>query len=425
MELRRVSKKFTDEEHQASLDKNFPFIEQGAQQPGRWVPDPLSPGSQKWVTDFHWSTRHGSVVVRWSMGKPTRIESARYPDGSRGIAEHKLDYGWRRQAADGRHWIHGTIDVQPRDVLFIDGTQPVYTPPENGIPNLEADLARDPEFLNALHDDRFANAVYVVFRNRTLYKGLDERACSCGDRQVAYLVRDLRGLGESYQDWFPYGEIAGTYPDDRPEREAWLRKTIEEYSRPISFPGLAMTISSQAQRASGPITLDQIRTMVASQTHSPEFQGQLEAMRAEFDKRNPQMEGERLKALASFQQSLAALDENADVFTALHGHITRLGWRTERVEDRERIRRKGLADAHAVLQEIKKLELRPESVSGDWAKSLGQGSGMRMVADADQLSEEEREVVFGRVRKRLIDLATSGRISKEEYDNLSARLKGY
>jgi hypothetical protein len=188
-----MAEKLSEAEHQAVLDDFYPFIEQGAEPPGRWVPDPNLPGFQKWLNQADWSTRHGPAVVRWSLGEPIRIESARYPDGSRGLAEHKLDFGWRRRASDGRRWIHGTVDIQPSDVFFLDGTQPIYRPPaSDDVPNLEADLARDTEFLRAIQDDRFANAVYVVFRNRTFYKGSDDRDWSCGDRRAARLVRDLR-----------------------------------------------------------------------------------------------------------------------------------------------------------------------------------------------------------------------------------------
>src|SRR5262249_47237470 len=147
---------------------------------------------------------------------------------------------------------------------------------------------------------------------------------------------------------------------------------------------------------------------------------------AQYAKWVSEMEEQRPKTLSSLRASLAALDENADVFAALHRHITRLGWRTERDEDRERARQKHLAIAVAVLAEIKELESRLESSAGDWTKSLRRRNmGVSLISGGDQLSEEQREVVFGRARKRLIDLATSGRISKEEYASLSERLGGY
>jgi hypothetical protein len=391
-----MAEKLGAEELQAILDTNYPFIDQA---PGRWVPDPNLPGGQKWVEEPHWSTRHGAAIVRWSLGNAIRVESARYPDGSRGVAEHKLDFGWRRRASDDRHWIHGRVDIQPADVAFIDGTQPVYSPPkDDGVPNLEAELARDTEFLREIQDDRFANAVYVVLRNRTFYKGSDGRAWACGDRQAARLVRDLRGLGESYQDWFPRGGLAGAYPDDLAEHRSRTEKAIEEYSRPLQF---------QAKTASVAPGSD------------------IEKMRAEFAKRATEMEEKRRKSLSFFRASLAALDENADVFAALHRHVTRLGWRTERHEDRERARRKLLATASAVVSEIKELESRPENPAPDWVKSLHQSGRAALVAGAEQMSEEQSEVVFGRARRRLIALATSGRISSEEYASLSARLGPY
>jgi hypothetical protein len=326
------------------------------------------------------------------------------------MIEHRIDYGWRRQAADGRHWIHGTIDIQPNDVLFVDGSQPpAYKPPEqNEVPDLETDLARDSKFLDDLQDDRFARAVYTVFYNRTFYKGADERSWTCGTRKAARLVRDLRGLGESYQDWFPDGELAGTYPDDRPEREALLRKMIKENSQPIEQNAAAMV------------------------SRWPQLKDQLETALAEIKQQLPELERRRSESVASFQRSLATLDENVDVFSALHAHLTRLGWRTERAEDRERVERRRRADALAVLrdltpamqEEIRRLELRPQSAPGGWVESLGEIRGpLRIVSAADQPSEEEKEV--RRLRKRLVGLPTSGRISEEEYETLSARLRGH
>jgi len=426
-----------DEERQAYLDKQFPFVEAGAPPPGRYIPDSRGPGFSTWSGPSGWRTRHGVAAVWWSYGRSFKVEWARYPDGTRGIAQHVLDYGWRRRAGDGRRWVHGTIEIGSDDVVFADGQQPVYGPPQaTGLPNLEADLAHDAEFLNALQDDRFANAVYMVFRNRTFYKGTDERSWSCGDREAARLIRDLRGLGESYQDWFPYGRLDGIYPDDRLEQEAALRKHLEQSSQPLDFQQLILHLVPEAHRA--------------------EVQRQIEAMRAEFEKRAPAAEAQRLESLERANRALSGLDENADVFAALHAHLSRLGWRTANAEDRARAERKRIDGGIVLLQDIKEFEKRPDDRTPDWAERLRprppaagddvagplrsldrsrtgaypsivlayrNPPGTTPPKIENQMAADEREVRSGGLRKRLDRLAISGRISKEEYDDLSARLR--
>jgi hypothetical protein len=140
----------------------------------------------------------------------------------------------------------------------------------------------------------------------------------------------------------------------------------------------------------------------------------IEKRRARYARYASEMEEQRQKTLPLLRASLAALHENADVFSALHRHITRLGWRTEREEDQERARQKHFATAQAavqeIVQEIKKLESRPESPAGDWTKSLRRGEGIELIAGDGRSSEEQWEVIAGRAQKRLVDLATSGRI---------------
>jgi hypothetical protein len=439
----QMEPRVSDEELKAFHDKHYPFVEQGAEPPGRSVPDPRNPRLSTWSGAMHWCTRHGPTIVWMGLGRPFRVDSARYPDGTRGVAQHMLDYGWRRRAADGRRWIHGHIEITSDDVIFTDGAQPLYTPPApSEVPNLEADLARDPDFLAEVQDDRFAHGVYAVLRNRTFYKGQDERDWLCGDRQVAGVMRDLRGLGESYQDWFPHGGLRGVYPDDRAEREAMLRKQIAESSQPFSFDRHLSAIPA-ARRA--------------------EILKELEARRAEYEKHLPAMEEQRLKSLELAQSALAKLDDNADVFTAIHQHFTRLGWRTETTEDRARTNQRKLNDALAALAELKELARRPEGMPGEWAERLrplppqaGLGvedmaqrtrelaskqqfaspiysPGYQVILEQSpgahtrhlgwpQWSDEERELRSGGLRRRLGELALTGRVSKEEYDVLAQRL---
>jgi hypothetical protein len=197
-----MTNKLTDTEHQASLDRNFPFIERDAEPPGRWVSDPLG---KKWDGQGHWSTRHGDAVVRWSLGEPFRIDFALYPDRTRGVVQKNGHGRWRRLAMNARNWIHGTIQIKADDVTFSDGEQPIYKPPQRtSVPNLEADLAHDAEFLEALQDDGFADATYEVLKQHQFYKG-ELRGWKAGSGRAAELVANLRGLGESFSDWKPYG----------------------------------------------------------------------------------------------------------------------------------------------------------------------------------------------------------------------------
>ncbi|WP_257169826.1 hypothetical protein [Bradyrhizobium sp. SRS-191] len=215
-----MTKKFAAAEHQASLDSNFPYLERDAEPPGRWVPN--SPRGKRWEGQAHWSTRHGDAVVRWGLGEPVRIDFALYPDRTRGVVEQNGYGGWRRLARNARNWIHGTVQIRADDVTFSDGEQPVYHPPPlTSVPSLEADLARDTAFLKALQDDGFAGATYDVLKQHRFYK---DKMCGWlgGGGDAAGLVADLRGLGESFQDWHPWGGI---------HNEARLRSVHEHLAR--------------------------------------------------------------------------------------------------------------------------------------------------------------------------------------------------
>lgn len=217
-----MANKLPDPEHQASLDKSFPFIEQGEKPPGGWAASSLFAGGKEWSGLHLWSMRHGDAVVRWGLGRPIRIDFARYPDGTRGVVQETGYGGWRRLAVNQRNWIHGTIEIRADDVIFSDGEQPIYTPPQKtAVPNLEADVARDAGFLEALQDDAFANATYEVLKKQCLHK---DELCgwNAGAGDAALLVANLRGLGESFSDWKPWG---GSWD------ESYLRSVHEHLAR--------------------------------------------------------------------------------------------------------------------------------------------------------------------------------------------------
>jgi hypothetical protein len=281
-------------------------------------------------------------------------------------------------------------------------------PPQTDVPDLEADLARDPAFLADVQDDRFANAVYSVF-NRSFYKGDNERAWVGGSRMAARMLRDFRGRGESYQDWFPHGGLTGVYPDDRPAREAAFRQIIEQSSQPYSFDRMIASMPEDLRAR---------------------LQTELEARRAEFERNLPQLEESRLKSLESARQALAKMDDNVEVFEKLRNHLTRLGWRVENAEDQRRVQVRTIARKVAVLREIKELAKRPTAAPGEWTERLRvqqeRVEGVIAIVDKnglERMSQDEREAHLGGAERRLRELALTGRIANDEYEALSARLK--
>jgi hypothetical protein len=209
------------------------------------------------------------------------------------------------------------------------------------------------------------------------------------------------------------------WPDDRGEREVWLRQQIERASKPTAFDFKVPAPSQFFEKGK----LRKIES--AEQAQLLERQ-----LRAEFDRRWPQMEAERLELLEKHRLILAEFEENrnADVFNALHAHLRRLGWRTATAEDRKRAQANALARRVEVLRVIKSLEGRPEAPTPDWAVSLQAElrveSGWTVYAPLQTtLTAEEWEAHDVRaLRTRLLKLAISGRISEEEFDDLAARL---
>ena len=406
------------------LDKNYPFIEQEREPPGRFAPDQRINGGLAWQGPSGWRTRHGASVVVWSLGRPSEVQNALYPDRTRGEVWNTLDHGIRRHGGGDRLWIYGRIEVQPNDVIFIDGDQPVYQPPPQGeVPDLEADLARDPAFLAALKDDRFALAVLRVFENRSFYKGDDTRAWICGLRSSAALVADLRDRGESYQDYYPgHASLAGTYPDDRPDIERSLGRRIEQILKALSDgPKLGVRIEDLAALLKpGHNSAEEVQRAMASL--QPEVERRRAAETEHFrDEQRAQLEKTQ-RALAAFQED----HTNEDVFNTLHAHLSRLGWRVETERDRERIHQRWVERAIGVLQKVKELELRPEEAVEAWVETLHPsaiGRGFEP-GQLEKMSPDVRVVESGGLEWRLYQLASTGRIIEQEYRALAEQLSG-
>jgi hypothetical protein len=273
------------------------------------------------------------------LGKPHAVYNALYPDRTRGNANNTLDRGFRRRAIGDTLWVYGRIDIRPDDVTFIDGDQPAYLPPPQGdVPDLKADLARDPAFLADIKDDRFTLAVLKVFENRHFYKGQDARAWACGPRQCARLVADLRGRGESYQDYYPWhASLDGTYPDDRPDIERRFRSRIEQISRLLTEDPPRDGGVQVVREEDLPAWLG----LGPGRDSKEEVMQAIQLRRAHMEKRRiAEDEGYRARQQTELEQTRLALKAfqddhtNDDVLEALRAHLSRLGWRTETEQDR-------------------------------------------------------------------------------------------
>jgi hypothetical protein len=190
------------------LDELYPFIEQNAAPPGRWQQYDNRPG-QFWSGKLGWRTRHGDAVVMWSLARPSRAWGVRLADGT--VIEAEATMGsplpWRYQLPGAlRRWLHGTVEIRPEGVTFAPGEQPKYEPPAVGdSPNLEADLAGHDALRHRLIDEQFAEMLYAYLANGDFWKLGGERIWSIGMSRGGALVANLRGYGDTYIDYYPYG----------------------------------------------------------------------------------------------------------------------------------------------------------------------------------------------------------------------------
>jgi hypothetical protein len=413
------------------MDEFYPFIDQDDEPPGRWVVDPelSGPGTgeevKTWQGQSGWRTRHGEAVVRWLLGRPHTVWGALLPDGIRGEIHFTLDHGFRRPTTGDRRYIYGDIDIRRDDVVFTDGKQPVYTPPpQTAEPDLEADLARDPPFLNALRqDDRFARAMYWVFRNRTFVESKSGGIWQCGDRQASRLVANLRGMGESYLDYFGRTEFGGVWPDDRPRLETNVLDAIARYSEPVTFDPDIVKVPSRWDTKDGVFEIE-----------TEEQAGRLRAyMKREFERNRLESEARRQESLRIFRRQLDNIrgTENDDVYLALRAHLARLGWHTETAAELEEAHRAALAVRVDIVHDVARLEARPEGAMPGWAKKLEPLVRHRQVTlmaivkgEDDKRTDAERQAEFPEaIKMRIFKLAITGRASNEEYDRLMTRFR--
>lgn len=356
------------------IEKQYPLIDQGADPGGRWIeirPHPRSSSPrepyQHWVPQTTWRTKHGAAFVLWSNGRAAGALNALLPDGIRGeISPGGAADRFRRKSTGGRLWIHGTLEITAEEVLFIDGEQPSYArPPLTGDPNLEADLLRDKAFRDAIKDDTFARALYSVLSTHEIIHSKTGQQFGFGNSQSAEVVIKLRASGEIVSDYDPNGHLPGSWPDDRAEHGSAASK---------------------------------IRTLWDS--------------------------------LPMWHKAPREYQENDRVYDVLHAHLTRIGWRTLNAADNKRLAAEQARRAIEVLQLVKKLEQRLAGHVPDWAlpikRRLDAPKGGRqyvLVAQVEGMTEDEKFVAHpGALPKRIDELAIGGRISRDEYESLLARL---
>jgi len=184
------------------LDRYYPFVDQGAEAPG--------PQSGK----SGWRTRHGDAVVMWSRtGKrPVKVWGALLPEGTAvdTTATMGSSLPWRHLLSEHpRRWQHGTVEIRPDGVSFAPGELPPYQPPPAGdTPDLEVDLAQDQALRSRLADENFADILYAYLKNGEFWKEGGDRVTVIGLSSGGGLVANLRGHGDTYLDYYPYGGAA-------------------------------------------------------------------------------------------------------------------------------------------------------------------------------------------------------------------------
>lgn len=72
---------------------------------------------------------------------------------------------------------------------------------QNGDPNLDEQLRRDPEFIGMIQDRAVAEQAYLMFPNRE-WRHRDGRRQMLSWRFAGEMVAEARGQGENYGDYY-------------------------------------------------------------------------------------------------------------------------------------------------------------------------------------------------------------------------------
>jgi len=215
------------------LPEGLPFLDPEGLFPGGWVED--ARGLRTWQGETAWLTRHGDAVVHWLLGKPHSVYGAVLPGGERiDLCETwspaRTDY-WRRPYPSGKGYVTGLLKISDDGVVFTDAPLPdrdleMY----DGLAEAMADHPRARELFL---DDRFAGAANDYFRNAGFRRdGADDPAWSISFRGIGRVIAEIRGIGESYVDFY-LGEHEYDEADEARvvaflEELGWHRMTPEE-----------------------------------------------------------------------------------------------------------------------------------------------------------------------------------------------------
>ncbi len=358
------------------------YLPPGAEPPGGWV-------SGRWVGPVDWRTHHGPSVVRWLLGRAHTVWDARLPDGSRGDVYDTLDRGWRRPSTGPRRWVLGGVDIDPDDVVFIDGEQtslPLPSPPPAGAdPDLEADLAHDAAFVADLRDLRFVEAAHAALCNGDFFKEGRSEWQFVSDKNAACLVTAAADMGDSYHDFAWSVEMKGRMPAER------ARRVVEMDGVLASCMASAATPEERALwqrlRETGEVGVAQDHPLYIRMTE--------------------------------FGRSRYGVFDDADLFNRMEAHLTRLGWRVPTdAELRERLlvqRRESLNRRVQLLRQVRECEARPAGEQPEWANPVRcvrfRGADLDGI---DGVTDEQREAARGELAERICQLAESGRVTEAE-----------
>jgi hypothetical protein len=184
-----------------------------------------------WKGPLEWRTRRGPAIIGWRSGHPDYVWNASLTEGRRvKAAPGWLVGGWRRRAdRPPLKYQWGHIDIREDDVVFTDGPNPTYVPPQGDgdEPNIAFDVANDADFVAELRDIRFAIAAWhMLYHADGWMKANSEVGGYLGRDGSAALVAGMRGLGEDAPD-FKFWDV----PPGEPDAETLFRRAKAHFHR--------------------------------------------------------------------------------------------------------------------------------------------------------------------------------------------------
>ena len=185
--------------------KDIPVVDVGGPFPGGWKLDEES-GYRVWKGEMNWVTLHGDAKVRWMLGSPMAAFGAMLRDGGRierveTFSPAHKDW-WRRPNQTGDGYVSGRLSIEQHGVVFTDEPMPEV----KGRGGLEDDIEAHPKGVELLRDDGFAGALNEYMKNKDFRRdGESDGKWGLSFRSIAGMIAEIRGIGESYTDFYPWG----------------------------------------------------------------------------------------------------------------------------------------------------------------------------------------------------------------------------